>query len=114
MNIDSTKLLANTVVKGDIIPLRVTDEKHHNGISFDGAYESPSESFAAVFNRALQNINDEQVNSEALKQQLVSEPGSVEAHTVAIAAEKARLSLTFAKTISDLAVKTYRELTNLR
>ncbi|MCB1147818.1 MAG: flagellar hook-basal body complex protein FliE, partial [Leptospiraceae bacterium] len=76
--------------------------------------ESASENFASVFEKALEKVNGQQITAENLTQQMISEPDSVEAHTVMIAAEKARISLTFTKSLADLAIRTYRELSNLR
>lgn len=113
MDIGSS-LLPNTQIWGDIIPLKVSNERHHNGLSTPAVPESTAQNFATVFEQALNKVNDQQVHSEQLAQQMVSEPGSVQAHTVMIAAEKARISLTFTKSLADLAVRTYRELSNLR
>nr|HPM34164.1 flagellar hook-basal body complex protein FliE [Spirochaetota bacterium] len=45
---------------------------------------------------------------------MIYEPESVDVHTVMIAAQKAEVALTFAKSIRDEAIKAYRELMNLR
>ena len=70
--------------------------------------------FGELLNRALQKVNDQQVEAEKLTQQMITDPSSVEMHTVTIAAEKARMAITFTKTVTDLAIKTYRDLVNLR
>jgi flagellar hook-basal body complex protein FliE len=45
---------------------------------------------------------------------MIYNPNSVEAHEVMIASEKARISLTFTKTVVDGIIRAYRDLTNLR
>ncbi len=114
MQVSPFRILPQNMVRGDIIPLQVSREGHHNGVPEAPVHESAAVNFADALNRALQKVNDQQVEAERLNIQMVADPGSVEAHTVMIAAEKARISLTFAKTISDLAIRTYRELSNLR
>ncbi|MDH5719422.1 MAG: flagellar hook-basal body complex protein FliE [Spirochaetia bacterium] len=109
-----SKSLTQSMVKGDIIPLKTSDLKHYNGIKSAKTSESPAENFAKVLTRALQQVNDQQVYAENLSHQAVADPGSVSVHSVLIAAEKARMSLTYTKTLADMAVKTYRELVNLR
>ena len=100
--------------KGDIIPLRITDDRHNNDRSIANVPESTALNFAELLNRAMQKVSDQAVESEKLTQQMISDPGSVQMHSVTIAAEKARMALTFTKTVTDLAVKTYRDLVNLR
>ncbi|MDH5718287.1 MAG: flagellar hook-basal body complex protein FliE [Spirochaetia bacterium] len=110
----SSQILPLEMAKGDIIPLSVSQKNHFNEIRPKEVSESPAENFASLLFKTLQKVNDQQVDSEKLSQQLVSDPGSVSLHSVLIAAEKARMSLTYTKTLADLAVKTYRELINLR
>lgn len=107
-------ILPKTMVKGDIIPLKTTREGHNNDLKPSHIPESAAYNFADALNRSLKKVNDQQIHSEKLAQQLVSDPESVSPHTVMIAAEKARMSLTFTKSVTDLAVKTYRDLVNMR
>jgi len=108
------KILPQSFAKGDIIPMQTTKPGHNNGVKIKEVSESTAQNFAGVFQAALQKVNDQQVHANQLTQQLVTDPKSVNVHSVLIASEKARMSLTFTKTIVDLAVKTYKELTNLR
>ena len=102
------------MVSGDIIKLSATQKKHNNGLQATVVPESSALNFAELLNRALQKVNDQQITSEKLTQQMITDPGSVQMHTVTIAAEKARMAITFTKTMTDIAVKTYKELVNLR
>ena len=105
----------SSVSQGDIINLKATDPKHWDGLNtYQNIPDSPAVGFAEALNRALASVNDAQVGAEALSQKMVSKPRSVNLHEVLVAGEKARMSLTFTKTISDLVVKTYRDLINLR
>ena len=107
-------LFSPSMVKGDIILLKKTLNKHWDGRVDKATPESTSLNFAEALNKALVKVNDQQVASENLMQKLVSAPKSVNVHDVLITAEKARMSLTLTKSVADLAVRTYRELINLR
>ncbi len=111
---DSMWALPNDLVKGDIIGLKTTREGHQNGLPLAANVENPAGSFAEALNKAFALVNDQQITAEELATRMATDPASVDAHTVMIAGEKARISLTFAKAVADSAVKTYRELTNLR
>ena len=67
-----------------------------------------------VLQKSFEKVNDQQVESDTLTQKIVFDPNSVDSHQVMIAAEKARISLTFTKTMIDGVVKAYRDLSNLR
>ncbi len=107
-------LFAKKDVVGDIISLNQTEDRHWHGVHQNKVPESTALNFSEVLNRALLKVNDQNVKAEKLAQQLIADPSSVQPHTVTIAAEKARMSLMFTKTVTDLAVKTYKELVNLR
>ncbi len=100
--------------KGDIVPLKKIDDRHYTELSEKESPDKVGESFAEVFKKAHEQVNDLQVNANSLTQKMVYDPNSVDVHELMIASEKARISLTFTKTIADGVVKAYRELTNLR
>lgn len=106
--------LPQTMLKGDIIPLQTSHEGHWDGTSPTTTSTSEAESFYSMLMNSLEKVNDKQIEAENLTVKAVAEPGSVQMHDVLIATENARISLTFAKTFVDQAVKAYRELTNLR
>lgn len=110
----NTKLLSPGTVTGDIIRLQASQPGHNNGVSQVPVSENAAANFTETLMRSLEKVNDQQIESEALTQKMIADPSSVQAHTVMIAAEKARLSLSLAKSMADLAVRTYRELTSLR
>ena len=113
-DLTSLSILPRTMVKGDIIPLKVTKENHWKPLSENKVAESPAINFADALNKALTKVNNQQVEAENLQQKMIADPRSVEAHTVFITAEKARMSLSFTKTLTDSVIRTYRELINLR
>lgn len=101
-----------SLVQSDI--MQVTNPLHMNNQDKKEISDSPAANFADALNNALGKVNDQQVYAERLQQQMITDPDSVEAHTVLIAAEKARMAITFTKTLADMAVRTYRDLVNLR
>ena len=107
-------LLPQSMVKGDIIRLQTSDKSHWNTEAASPASADTAKNFSDAFNLAIQKVNDLQVDADDMSQKMVSDPKSVSVHTLMIAQEKARMALTLTKDILDLAVKTYRELVNLR
>lgn len=103
----------NNVV-GDLVSLKTSDARHNNGRAVKALGEDPAKNFSDALTMALEKVNEQQVSAEMLGQKVVSDPKGVEAHTLMIQAEKARMSLTLVKNITDLAIRTYRELSNLR
>jgi len=101
-------------LKGDIVNVNQSDSRHYKDISMPAPNDNIAGSFGDVFNKALEKVNEEQIHADELTQQMAIDPDSVDVHEVMIAAEKARLSITFTKTIADGVVRAYKELTSLR
>ena len=99
---------------GNNIRINTTNSLHYGGEPKTESTENISESFADVLKKSLEKVNDSQVHADDLTQKMIYNPNSVEAHEVMIAAEKARISLTFTKTVVDGIIRAYKELSNLR
>lgn len=99
---------------GDKVSIHTTDKLHYGDKTKPSSPDELAETFHSLFQKALNQVNDQQIKADSLTQKLVTEPNSVDAHEVLIAAEKARIGLSLTKTIADGVVKAYRELTNLR
>ncbi len=100
--------------KGNQIAVSTTNPLHFGNPSPVSGKEDLSESFAEVLKKSLEKVNDVQVEADDQTQKMIYNPNSVEAHEVMIASEKARISLTFTKTVVDGIIRAYRDLTNLR
>ncbi|MCX7998382.1 MAG: flagellar hook-basal body complex protein FliE [Leptospiraceae bacterium] len=100
--------------KGDKISIKTTDERHYGERAEIESPDNFADTFALALKKSLEKVNDLQVHADELTQKMVFNPNSVDAHEVMIAAEKARMALTFTKTIADGVVKAYRDLMNLR
>ena len=111
--IDNSSLFFD-IAKGHNVSLKTTDSKHFSERTQVSSSEDVSGSFKDMFNSSLKKVNDLQVDSEELTRKMIYEPESVDVHSVMIAAQKAEVALTFAKSIRDEAIKAYRQLMNLR
>jgi flagellar hook-basal body complex protein FliE len=100
--------------KGSSVPVNTIHPNHYADVKEPEPSDDVSTSFSVAMQKALEQVNDQQVEADNLTQKMVFNPESVDAHEVMIAAEKARVSLTFTKTVADAVVKAYRELTSLR
>lgn len=100
--------------KGDKVSISISDTRHYGDPIKTHSPDDVAESFADVLKMSLEKVNDLQVHADDLTQKIVYDPNSVDVHEVMLAAEKARISITFTKTLIDGVVKTYRDLSNLR
>lgn len=107
------KIIHQGTVKGDIIQVKTTDKRHYAGLSAPKDL-SPDQGFANALVQAVEKVNDTQIDAQKITQKMISDPQSVNMHNVMIALEKARMSIAFAKNVTDLGVKTYRQLVNMR
>ncbi len=72
------------------------------------------ESFAEVFFNAVNQINNEQTTADNLQQAAVIAPESVNVADIIIATEKARLSVSMLKSVTERATRAYTEIMNIR
>ncbi|WP_409035741.1 flagellar hook-basal body complex protein FliE [Leptospira bandrabouensis] len=100
--------------QGDKVGILRSNERHYGKTNEAKSPDEVAGTFGDALKKAFEQVNDQQVEADELTQKIVFDPNSVELHDVMIAAEKARISLTFAKTMSDGFVRAYRELTTLR
>lgn len=100
--------------KGDNVKIATNDERHYGDVVKPHNVNDVAESFADTLKKSLEKVNDLEVDADNLTQKMVFEPNSVDAHQVMIASEKARIAVTFTKTLVDGVIKAYRDLSNLR
>jgi flagellar hook-basal body complex protein FliE len=100
---------------GDVVRLARTDPHHIAGTGEQAASaEGPERSFGDLLLGALGSVNDSQLKSMDLTQQMITEPDSVNVHDVTIALAEANLALSMTKSIVDRALAAYREIINIR
>lgn len=63
---------------------------------------------------AVNSVNDKQMASDSIAQQLITDPDSVDVHDVTIAMAEASLSLNLAQTVIDRVIKDWNEITTTR
>ncbi len=80
----------------------------------DGLSRKETGSFEQTLLEAFDKVNASQQQSDALAQQLVTDPDSVDVHDVTIAMAKASLSLSIAQTVIDRVVRGWNEITTTR
>lgn len=104
----------DAMFSGNIVGLRTTNPLHIDDAPAAGSGDDAAGSFAGMLRSAINSVNGLQIDSEDLSKKMIYEPGTVDIHSVMIAAQKAELALTFTKAVRDEAVRSYRELMNLR
>ncbi|HPO49165.1 MAG TPA: flagellar hook-basal body complex protein FliE [Spirochaetota bacterium] len=108
-------VLSVNEVKGDFVDLRVTDKNHIGGSeSISKSGEKVASAFSEMFNNAFNEVNDLELKSINLTNQMAIDPESVNIHDVQIAAEEAEMAVMFTKGIVDRVIRAYKEITSLR
>lgn len=107
--------LTGDQVHGHIVNLLRTNNKHMFGTSENKVpLENTTESFGKLFANALNNVNNEQLDSMKLSEQMITDPDSVDVHDVTIAMAEANLSLSMTKSIVDGVIKAYNNIISTR
>lgn len=99
---------------GTIVRMKTNHPLHYTGIQEQPADDNVAGSFANTLMKAVGKVNNLLVDSNDLTEKMIHEPESVDIHTVMIAAQKAEIALNFTKSVRDEAIRSYRELMNLR
>ena len=108
------RILSRYDVSGEDIRMRRTSSRHFNDNGKIGKKSEPVKTFADLLNNAFGRVNEYQFKADEMTQRLVVGDSSVDVHNVMIAAEKARLSLAFTKSVVDKLVDSFKQLTMLR
>ena len=85
----------------------IRSKKETAGTEKKGAFEQ-------YLLKAVDSVNDKQMASDAIAQQLITDPDSVDVHDVTIKMAQASLSLSLAQTVIDRVVKDWNEITTTR
>jgi len=117
--------------KGHVVTLARTDARHLAGTGLKAGpgpapgpspasrsvtfpRESPTASFGQLFTNAFERVNESLLRSQALSEQMITDPDSVDVHDLSIAMAEANLAISMTKNIVDRAVRAYREVTAVR
>lgn len=80
----------------------------------DNAARPETASFEQTLLKAFDQMNEKQVKTDELAQQMIVNPESVDAHDVTIAMAEANLSLKIAQSVIDRVIKGWNEITTTR
>ncbi len=102
-------------LKGDLVNLKVTNERHIGGeLPKVNANDKVTDSFANLLKEAIGSVNEMENKAIELTNQMAVNPESVDIHDVQIAAEEAEMAILFTKGVIDRAIRAYKEIINLR
>ncbi len=102
-------------VTGNKLDMLTTDALHFNDKGITSQKKGdPVQSFSQVLFNAVDQSNDLQLESDNLEQKMILNPEEVDIHAVMIASEKARLSISFLKSITEKALRAYNDIMMLR
>ena len=104
------KILDTANVIGDRVNIKTTGPKHINGKYPRELSDNVAEPFAKMMISAVNKVNNLEFEANEMEQKLAISPDEVNIHEVMIASEKARLSVSFFKTIVDKAIKAYQDI----
>jgi flagellar hook-basal body complex protein FliE len=108
------KLYGNDEVRGTQVALKTAHPNHYRIEKSRESDDQLVKSFGQLLSDSFGKVNNQQLESDRLTQQLITEPESVSIHNVMLAAQKAELSLSLAKSITDRMIRAYQEIVNLR
>ncbi len=102
-------------VTGSNPGLKTTSDLHfdENGV-IAHKMEKNTAPFSQVLFDAVNKADDLSNDYDDLEKQMVLSPEKVDVHEVMIASEKARMSLSFLKSITEKAMKAYNDIMMLR
>lgn len=107
--------ISRDLVSGSQVQMRTTDKMHFNE---EGLHpkevDQPKDPFSKILFDAVNESNGLQQTSDDLEEKMMLYPDSVDIHQVMIASEKARLSISFFKSITEKAMRAYNEILMLR
>lgn len=114
MDIQTNNQIGQGIGKGSAVTMKATNPLHFSDAPKVDNGEDVAKSFSDMLAETIGKTNDLQIESEGLTRKMIYQPESVDIHSVMIAQQKAEIALTFTKAVRDEAIRSYRELMNLR
>ena len=78
------------------------------------AASSAEKSFGEIFFQAVDQVNGDQSHANALQEEAIISPDTVNVADIMIATEKARLSASLLKSVVDRASRSFTDIMNIR
>ncbi len=110
------EVLSRNQVVGNDVQLKTSSPLHFNGsgtMNKNDRTKDP-DAFAKVLLDSIDEVNTDQQKADDLEEKMVLYPDQVNVDEVMIATEKARLSMSFFKSITEKAIRAYNEIMMLR
>lgn len=108
-------LLRSNQVTGDQIDIKREYARHLTAEGIQAPLtDKEGNTFEDQLFEALNGVNSDQLNTQSVMTQMITNPDSVDVHDVTIAMAKADMSLNVTKAVIDRAVKAYKEITSFR
>ncbi len=106
-------------VSGYSVPMKVNHAKHikpGDASVIKGGESSKVEgkSFAELLRNAFYDVNSIELRKDAMMNQFITEPNSIDIHELTNAMAKAELTIGFVRTVADKVIGAYRDISNLR
>ena len=111
------ELYSRNQVQGSDVRLKTTSDLHFNDsgkISKKEDRDNNTDPFSKVLFNAVDEVNQLQQTSDDMDEKMTLNPDAVDIHEVMIASEKARLSVTYLKSITEKAIRAYNEIMMIR
>ena len=108
-------LLSSLSAQGSQVSVFRTDPRHFdvNG-NMGPVGDAPKATFQDAMKSAMEGVNGDQIKATDLYQQMITNPDSVDAHDVTLAAAQAQMSLNLAKNVVERGLQAYRDIINMR
>lgn len=112
--------LSYTVNPNTTLPLKLTSPRHIQVKNPKLEPAPPAQKdlttvpFSQLLGQALGKTSNIEKKAQAMQQQIVTDPNSLDPHDVTIAMAQADLSLSLTKSVVDRVVKAYQQITTLR
>jgi flagellar hook-basal body complex protein FliE len=109
------KIIPHYQTIGDIVNLKTSRKNHINDTAQKfSTTDAVTDNFANLLTKSLDKVNNLELKSTDLTNQMAVNPDSVNIHDVLIAAEQAEMSILLTKGILDRAIRSYKEITSMR
>lgn len=100
---------------GNQVHLQTTSSMHFNDAGMHPkTVQEPKDTFSKILFQAVNDANNQQQSADELEEKMALYPDQVDIHEVMIASEKARLSVSFFKSITEKAIRAYNDIMMIR
>ncbi len=106
--------IGTSSVHQSTLQMNQLDPRHINNNKPKTQAQTPEQSFGEVFFNAINQVNKDQNISEQMQQDAILAPDSVNIAEIMIATEKARLSVSMLRSVTERVSRAYTDIVNIR